>query len=96
VKATTADQTPPIGPEAPVPEARRVVACQRCRAPLSFPTGYSAQHLAPVLFCRKCGARTPLPSRMRWLYRLLAILIFIAASAFVLFTIFKADPASPF
>src|SRR5260221_8152909 len=94
-ESARAGAAPPRKPASEVRKGHRMIRCSRCREPLFFPTGYSAQHRAPVLFCRKCGAQTKLPSKGRWFFRVLAVLIFLAATAFVIFTLLKEDAFAP-
>lgn len=79
---TSADLPPPAERK-----AWREVACNRCRQPLYFPKESSRRTRTPFLFCRKCGGRTPVPTLRRRLFQVAAIVIFLAACAFVVFTI---------
>ncbi len=84
------DSTPSA--DIPPPEERkswRNVACSRCRQPLYFPAGHSSRTGTPFLFCRKCGARTAIPTLQRRFFQIAAILIFLAACAFVVVTFIK-------
>jgi hypothetical protein len=76
----------------PPPEERkawREVACSRCRQPLFFPATHSRRNRTPFLFCRKCGARTAIPTLRRRLFQAVAILIFLAACVFIVLTFIK-------
>lgn len=76
-------------------KSHRRVRCRRCGETLWFPTGYSAQHRAPVLFCRRCGAQTKLPGRNRWIWVVLAVLVFLAAWVVVIITWMREDALAP-
>jgi hypothetical protein len=87
-----ADSTPSA--DIPPPEERkswRNVSCSRCRQPLFFPASHSSRNRTPFLFCRKCGARTAIPTLRRRLFQITAILIFLAACVFVVLTFIKEN-----
>lgn len=90
-----ANDGPPAKPEALQREGHILVPCRRCKGPLYFPTGYDAQHRAPVMFCRRCGAQTKLPSKNRWIYVAIGIVIFVAAWIVVIMTMMKEDDLLP-
>lgn len=70
-------------------KAWRMVACARCHEPLYFPSTRTGRQRTPFLFCRKCGARTPIPTWHRLFFQVVGVLIFIAACAFVILTLIK-------
>ena len=67
----------------------RKVACSRCRQPLYFPAAHTGSSKTPFLFCRKCGARTAIPTLRRRVFQITAVIIFLAAVTFVVLTFLK-------
>ncbi len=75
-----------------IPRKRgRVVPCQQCGEKLLFPSGSSASQRATVLFCRKCGSRTAMPWRHRWVGFIAIALLVAAAWGFVILVMWKAN-----